>query len=396
MLTAKDNSYYLFKGWYTDAAGTTPVSNITYNGTTYTYTDHNFPIIASNNNIYSGTNTVKTDNYYAKYEERPATWQIKYGSSATGDWPGVVTMTNSSGSTFTGSLTLTHGQEIWLKIYDFKTSKWYGNGGDYADYIKTTLVSNSTLSTSGGNIHLKSAFAGNATFSFSFNSSTKQLTITQSGTVPNVTLWNNTSDGGTGNHITMTRSSTSSNVMTCTKTISEGENIYFKINDQSSSVWYTNATAYNEYTKKSIIDSAVMSTSGNNMRIHGHAGTYTFSFDYVTKKLSVSAAYSNIVITLDSTQVSSWISGSSAKIYYVSTNDEDGLHWEQMTASNSNKTYTVSVPSNYANNTQFLRRNSDNNTTWNYWPASETYRGFNKKFTISSSDGNNHSGSWGN
>ena len=388
MLSAKDNSYYLFKGWYSNAAGTTALPDVTYNGVSYTYQSKDYPIQASNNNAYNGSDTVKTDNYYAKFEERPETWQIKYGTTAT-NWSTTtdVTLTNSSGSTYTGTVSLTHGQEIWFKVYNYKTGTWYGNGGDYSDYIKTTLVSGATLTTSGGNIHIKSGFAGTATYTFSFNSSNKQLTITASGTVPTVTLWNNNQDGGTGNHITMSRSSTSSNVMTCTKTLTEGQEVWFKVNDQTSSIWYTNRNGttsgyYDGYTTTPLVSNSPLGTaSGNNtnMYIHAHAGTYKFSFDYSTKQLTIAVtSWSDITITVNYNG-QSWFGGSGAKIYfYADTGD-------MLMSDSTSTTKTITVKSNVGNGTNVgFNRKSSSGTFWNNWNAGS--RGFKTTYKITGGD----------
>lgn len=389
-LTAEDSYDMNFAGWYTDAAATQLVS-----------TDNEVEITAPDNGNYSGSNTTKNVTYYAKYTEKAAAWSFRYGASGS-DWTVLPLYQSSTNDhVFTGTLSLTYGQVINFKIHDDKHATWYANGQTYNDIAANTIINAAALTTDGTDMTLTAAKNGN--YNISFNDSTNKLTVTSNATLPTVNLWYNSSDGGTGSNLSLTRSSNNSNVFTNTMTLTEGQIIYFKVHDDSRNLWYSNrngqvAGYYDGYTISSILENGQLSTSSPlNMYLRAHAGKYKFSFDYSTKKLSIEVnSWTNITITLDSTKVSDWIGTNSAKIYYVSENDTDGLHWELMTASNSNKTYTVSVPSYYANNTQFLRRNSDNNTTWNYWPASEIYRGFNKKFTISSSDGNNHNGTWSN
>lgn len=347
-LVAAPKDGYEFVGWYD---GTGSSANKLSSNTTYSYTLNSPP----------GAKDI-----YARFIGE--TWSLSYGVSGASNWSS--TAMTVSNNIATGTLSLTAGQEISFKICKTvgTTNTWYGsNNSSYIDIIKDTVASNVTLSTSGGDMTIRSGRAGTATYTFSYNISTNKLTITASGTLPNVKLWSDSTDNGSGSYTTMSRSASNSNVMTCTKTLTEGADLYFKVNDQTRSKWYTNEGDYDGYITTTIVSDSALNDSGSNMHIKGHAGTYTFSFDYSTKKLSITVSFSNITLTLYDNTNGEWLKNDSAKLYFKT---DEGT---SSAMSRSGNTWTVSIPSNYCSNPQILRKSSDGNTTHNTWNCSYRY-----------------------
>lgn len=172
-LTNSPGSAYNFDGWYTNAAGT---------GTKLTTAQLNSLTAANASDVNNGTT------YYAKFVEKPETWQLQYGAtSGSGTWNTPITLTRESSTSnyFKGSVTLTEGQRIYFKIYDAKHQTWYGNSGSYEEYTTTDILTNGTFNTSGGDATIR-GHAG--TYTFRWNYSTKQLTITAAYSNITITL----------------------------------------------------------------------------------------------------------------------------------------------------------------------------------------------------------------
>lgn len=169
VLTATPGSAYNFAGWYTDAAGTTAVSASTglvsgsYNSTSITVTRPNA------NAGSSGTT------YYAKFTKKPANYILRTGTSGQSGWS--ETQMTQSGNTWTCTKTLSEGQSFNFQFKETTDGKYYGNGSSYQDKTSTSIVSNATLTQGGSDMYLK-GHAG--TYTFTFNSSNKQMTITAS------------------------------------------------------------------------------------------------------------------------------------------------------------------------------------------------------------------------
>lgn len=171
-LTNSPGSAYNFDGWYTNAAGT---------GTKLTTAQLNSLTAANASDVNNGTT------YYAKFVEKPETWQLQYGATNDGSWNTPITLTRESSTSnyFKGTVTLTEGQRIYFKIYDAKNQTWYGNGGTYEEYTTTSILNNGSFTTSGGNATIR-GHAG--TYTFRWNYSTKQLTITAAYSNITITL----------------------------------------------------------------------------------------------------------------------------------------------------------------------------------------------------------------
>lgn len=133
-LVATATSGYHFDGWYDAASGGTKVSG----NSTYTYT----------------LSTTGAKNVYARFIREE--WTLKYGASSGSNWSSV-NMT-VSGNNVTGTMTLTEGQEFSFKLNKRigNAETWYGaNNASYSNITSTSFISNLSLNTSDGDIHMK-------------------------------------------------------------------------------------------------------------------------------------------------------------------------------------------------------------------------------------------------
>lgn len=174
-LVATATSGYEFVGWYNAASGGTKLSD----DSTYPYT----------------LSTTGAKNVYARFIREE--WTLKYGASGGSNWSSV-NMT-VSGNDVTGSMTLTEGQEFSFKLNKRigNAETWYGaNSASYSNITSTSFISNLSLNTSDGDIHMK-GHAG--TYTFTFNKSSNVLNVTVSYSEITITLIDNTNNHWLGN-----------------------------------------------------------------------------------------------------------------------------------------------------------------------------------------------------
>lgn len=171
VLTATPGSAYNFAGWYTNAAGTTPITAAT-GLVSGTYTSTSIHVTRPNANAVNNGTT-----YYAKFTEKPDNIKFKYGASETGSWNELtLTQSSTNSNLFTGTINnMTEGQGIYFKVHDVKNDIWYGNGTRYENITNTSFISNATLYDSGSNSYMR-VHAGD--YTFSYNKSTHVLNVT--------------------------------------------------------------------------------------------------------------------------------------------------------------------------------------------------------------------------
>ena len=173
----------------------------------------------------------------------------------------------------------------------------------------------------------------------------------------------------------MTRSSTDANIYTATaKITSEGGTIEFKIyNSEGSGSWY----GYGNNYSTTYSFNNTLTTSGDNIKLQGHKGEYTFTFNSKSKYLTVSAtSYDDITITFNYTSSNTWVASSSAQIKFACS---EGVY-DPMSGP-SNYEFTASVPSNYATSCWFNRHEYNNaQNNWNNWNAGN--RGFSTEYKV--------------
>ena len=364
-LTASANANYVFVGWFTAATG----------GSEVTLTNNKYTL-----------NTVGTVDIYARFIKEQ--WEIKHGVSGQSGWTSE-SMTVSNGVA-TGTLSLTSGDEYSFQITKTVGSDttWYGNSNiSSVDILTDTVLNAVSLSENGGDMFIKAGRTG--TYSFSYNISTGKLTVSTSATKPTVKIWHGAFDDDTGGYWSMTPTN-NSNLYTyttdSTTDFTEGQKIYFKINDQTRTKWYSNrngtdAGYYSGYTTTPITNYVTLGDdeSTGNMYIHAHAGRYKFTFDYSTKKLKIEVtSWSDITITVDY-DGQSWFGGYGAKIYFYADSSD------QLMTDATTTTKTITVKSNVGNGTNVgFNRKSSSGGQWNNWNAGS--RGFKTTYKITGGD----------
>lgn len=375
ILKATASSLYDFNGWYSYDADNATYTQETTN-TTYTVEPDSDGVVT----------------YYAKFTAKPEYWRLWYRNTSSGDGD-YVNMTNISGTNkYTADLTLNNSNnkgDIYFKVKDELRTLWYSDGNTYTDYISDTIVNNASLNTNTSpNMHIDGI---NGTYTFTFDKDTSKLTVTLSNkTYPSVRLL--TKINNVDYYIQFEhRSGDTGNDLYCEKTINEGDAFKFKVNDVRKNEWRRNtgtAGSYDGYITNTILSSADTAVLNNDMYLRGHAGTYTFKYNYQTKKLSITVVYSSIDIYFN-TSNTSWFNNDfdTLTVWYKGCDNDNHEYWYEMTYQNNN-TWKASVPSNYCKNTRFDRRSNGNTT--NYWTAN--YRN-NYYTTYSTSD---DQGSWKN
>lgn len=173
ILTATPGQAYNFEGWYL---------NGTKVATTATAT------------VELPDNSSGTVTYKAKFTEKPEEWYIKgtFNSWGTGN-----ALTQYSGNEYRAQIQLNDGN-YEFKVYDGKRDKWYSNQGNYyADESSASYPNNTTIPENGNSNQNIKLWATKGTYTFKFNISTKQLTITPS--YDTVRIWFNTSSFSSAN-----------------------------------------------------------------------------------------------------------------------------------------------------------------------------------------------------
>lgn len=173
ILTATPGQAYNFEGWYL---------NGTKVATTATAT------------VELPDNSSGTVTYKAKFTEKPEEWYIK---GSFNSWGTDNALTQYSGNEYRAQIQLNDGN-YEFKVYDGKRDKWYSNQGNYyADESSASYPNNTTIPENGNSNQNIKLWATKGTYTFKFNISTKQLTITPS--YDTVRIWFNTSSFSSAN-----------------------------------------------------------------------------------------------------------------------------------------------------------------------------------------------------
>lgn len=156
ILTAAKESDYNFDGWY-------------YNGEKVSGQE-----IITTQIPEDSTGEVV---YTAKFVKKPENWQLKYGVTDESNWSTVQLTQEGNTDIYSGTLTMTEGQQHNFQIYDGMRDIWYANGATYTNKTDATIVSDTALESGKNDMTLR-AHAG--TYTFKMNSDTHKLTITAS------------------------------------------------------------------------------------------------------------------------------------------------------------------------------------------------------------------------
>lgn len=152
-VTASANTNYVFDHWAVADGGLT-VSSTTTNPATFNATAAN------------GTITAHFDHQWCLKGDRWSNWTESKGMPYD---DGIVETT----------LTLTKGQKYKFKVHDRKTNTWYGNTKDAGEHAMGRGDAAYGTATNGGNDdNLTITPDVTGTYTFSFNTSTKALTVT--------------------------------------------------------------------------------------------------------------------------------------------------------------------------------------------------------------------------
>ncbi len=168
-----------------------------------------------------------------------------------------------------------------------------------------------------------------------------------------------------GSNWTYNTMSVSGNNVTGSLTLTEGQEFSFKIRKTvgSTSTYYgANNASYSNITSTSFISNLALSSSGGDIYMKGHAGTYTFTFNKSTSKLSVAASYSNITITFDYSSQSWWGNDNAVISFY----DGSGENNMSNVANQTKKTLSISSSRGNSGDVGFNRwNNTSHSTHWN-------------------------------
>lgn len=188
-----------------------------------------------------------------------------------------------------------------------------------------------------------------------------------------------TSGGSNWSYNAMT---VSGNNVTGSLTLTEGQEFSFKIRKTigSTSTYYgANNASYTNITSTSFISNLTLSTSGGDVYMKGHAGTYTFTFNKSTNVLNVTASYSNITITFDYSSAS-WWGNDNAVISFYDGNGESNM---SNVSNQTKKTLSISSTRGNSGSVGFNRWNNANHSTfWNNENAGA--RGYSTTYKIGS------------
>lgn len=254
-ITASPKTNYVFTEW-TKSANTITITDATSASTTVKATA-------------AGTVT-------ATFADQ---WGIFGYGGILGNWDTWCGFPNTGTNTFGTTLTLAKGTTYYFKVVDRKTSTWYGNSNGSGELkIKRTDSGNAkTLSSGGGesdNVSITPDVSGD--YTFSFNSSSKALTITFQpaykvnfgyGTGGSAVTASGSTDGAisTGDYVK------AGDDVTFTQTPAEG----YKLKG-----WYTAASGGSAVATMSKSDNVLNSIAATaNVYAQYEGNTYTVSFD---------------------------------------------------------------------------------------------------------------------
>lgn len=345
-LKATAKSGYTFVGWYkTNNSGTAENTNATYTPTSLTSDTVYYARFMKNPTITAyavlDTGTTASDTYGT----------VQVGSATSGG-------TSSSTVAYNGSITLTAAPK---------------SGYTFVGWYKTN---NSGTAVSTNTSYTPTDLTSNTLFYARFMSETWEIGHGTSG----ASDW------------TYTAMTVSGNTVTGSLTLTEGQDFSFKIRKTSgsTSTYYgANNASYSDIISTSFITNLTLSTSGGDVYMKGHAGTYTFTFNKSTNVLNVTASYSNITITFD-TSSTTWVANGSAIVWFDTAQGS-----KKMTKEVNSSNWTASVPSNYATSIYFKRNDQNNTTTWHTWNAGSRNYSTTYKSTGGSNEwDSNTSGNW--
>lgn len=157
-ISATPNTHYIFENWSASTA------NIT---------------IADANSASTTIKATSTGTVTANFADK---WNIKGYGGIMGDWNTWLGLPNTGTNTYGASFSLVKGTNYYFKVVDRSTntsSTWYGNTNGSGAHTFSRNSNTYTLSSAGGegdNLHINPDVTGD--YTFSYNTSTKVLTIT--------------------------------------------------------------------------------------------------------------------------------------------------------------------------------------------------------------------------
>ena len=159
----------------------------------------------------------------------------------------------------------------------------------------------------------------------------------------------------------------------------------FKVlNTTDNTTWYGGSNSHLRIHNSTQVG-YVLSSTGPNAGFEAYGGTYTFTFNTVTKKISVkcdSCDVPTVVISFDVSSVTNMANDS--PIIWMEKDGDDGKYMEKV----SDYVWKVEAPVDFTTTTKFKRNDPSTNINWNSWNAGA--RGTKTTFKLSS----NTDGSW--
>lgn len=409
---------YAFEGWYNNEAGTgtalstsatfttdapSTASEITYYAkfkevrtlTIYRSVDGNSSSTAAAGTItIGGTTSANNVTSYSKKVDKGSSVAFS-ATAATGYTLSGIYTTASGSTTATTPVTLNDNTSYYARFttnsYNVTANAYYSNNGG-TSYTAgntggtVTAGSSNAGETSTASVKYKSTvnlvaspadgyeFVGwysaasggtqlssSATYTYTLNSAAAQNVYARFIKVT-WEIGHGTSGSSDWTYNTMT---VSSNNVTGSLTLTEGQAFSFKIRKTvgSTSTYYgADNASYSNITSTSFISNLALSSSGGDIYMKGHAGTYTFTFNKSTSKLSVTASYSNITITFDYSAQSWWGNDNAVISFY----DGSGENNMSNVANQTKKTLSISSSRGNSGNVGFNRWNDASHSThWN-------------------------------
>lgn len=166
-----------------------------------------------------------------------------------------------------------------------------------------------------------------------------------------------------------------------TLNLAEGTNDFKVLN---GSTWYGGSNSYLKI-HNSTQNGYTLESPGHDIKFESYGGTYTFTFNTDTKKISVkcdSCDVSTVVISFDVSSVTNMANDS--PIIWMEKDGDDGKYMEKV----SDYVWKVEAPVDFTTSNKFNRNNPSNNSNWNSWNAGA--RGTSTTYKLTS----NTAGSW--
>lgn len=334
-----------------------------------------------NNSVYKQT----VDLSIPDYPMNPTFYITSYATGdkekSTGEWePATVKLDYVTGQENYGTLSATYldhtvtgtkkgieilcggGSKVKIEatpISGYNLEGWYTDAAGTKKVTPTDADGNITAPAKGSEITYYAKFE--------YNPETWVLKYGASG----ASSWSSIRMTGTGD------------TLTCTKVLTEGEEFSFKINETVSGKWYGNGQSYRDKTDKNIVSNATLSTTGDDIFLKGHAGTYTFTFNKSTNVLNISASYSNITITFDCSSFTDALDAGAVISFY------DGNGETNMTGTGNERTLSILSTRGVSGSVGFNRwKDANHSVHWANWSGQ---RGYSTTYKVTGWDG---SGYW--